>query len=138
MSYQFLDPTEELLAVHGADVGRSCIEIAAQTGGKNDSHHLLGLLDDEVLRGWIVLNEDDEYRGFICGQVSRYETGKVYTFNGAAGITEKRVEELDLFFVSVATHYDCVAYEIKGRRGFLKLFAKFGMKEDYVSMSREL
>ena len=138
MSYQFVDPTTELLEVHGRDVGRSCIEIAAQTGGQNSAEHLLTMLDDNKLRGWIILNEEDEYRGFICGAVNQYETGKVYTFNGAAGISEGRIEEFDHFCISVAAHYKCTAYEIKGRRGFLKLLKPYGMKESYVTMRREL
>ena len=138
MSYKFVDPTDELLEIHGSSVGQSCMDIAATTGGQNSGHKLLTMLDDEELRGWIILNEEDEYRGFICGAVSHYENGKTYTFVGAEGISEGRIDEFDHFCISVAAHYDCVAYEIKGRRGFLKLLAKYGMKEEYVVMRREL
>lgn len=62
----------------------------------------------------------------------------VLHFVGAAGAVLGEWERLDADFVKLAKKKQCYSIQFHGRRGFLKTFKRFGMREKYTVMERVL
>jgi len=124
------EATAELIERYSDDVHRWLEEIATP---ECPAVHIAANLKRARLSMWFCYTGNGRLIGIVLvGQTSN----GVLTFFGAAGDVMNEWATLDADFVALAKAKGCGSYEFRGRRGFLRTFKQFGMREKYTVMER--
>ena len=97
------------------------------------AEHIVANLKRARLSMWFCYTGNGRLIGIVL--VSQTTNG-VLTFYGAAGDVMNEWATLDADFVALAKAKACGSFEFRGRRGFLRTFKQFGMREKYTVMER--
>jgi hypothetical protein len=123
--------TQDLLQKHGAKV-KTWIEDIVSRDSTATLNQLITSIDKGQHELYFCYTEQER----LIGVVTIVQIGDVMHLDGAAGDVLGEWDILDKSFVELCKQKNCTSYEFRGRKGFLKTFKKFGMKEKYTVMSR--
>ena len=125
--------TRKLLQQHGAKV-KEWIEDIVSKDSTADLNRLITSIDKGQHELYFCYTEQER----LIGVVTIVQIGDVMHLDGAAGDVLGEWAVLDKSFVELCKQKNCTSYEFRGRKGFLRVFKKFGMKEKYTVMSRTI
>ena len=137
MAIRLERPSNEFLFEHKELFLGWFAEVAEASGGEFTWGAIPRSINSGDLDAWVAM-DGDELMGFIAGTVAQYANGDTFVVSAAAGRTNGMYEHFDDLLVELAKANGCVAYETRGRRGWLRAFRNKGMVEKYVTLRREL
>ena len=124
---------QKLLQQHGTKV-KAWVEDIVSKDSIVDLNQLVASIDNGHHELYFCYTEQER----LIGIVTIVQIGDVMHLDGAAGDVLGEWGILDKSFVELCKQKNCTSYEFRGRKGFLKVFKKFGMKEKYTVMSRTI
>ena len=124
---------QKLIQQHGTRLKVWIEDIVAKDSTTNLSQ-LITSIDSGQHELYFCYTEQER----LIGVVTIVQIGDVMHLDGAAGDVLGEWDILDKSFVELCKQKSCTSYEFRGRKGFLKVFKKFGMKEKYTVMSRTI
>ncbi len=134
------DPLDELTQTFMTDITVCMYQIAEATSGETTYNGILKALQNGDVGCKLIFDGEDDttFMGMILYDVVDYADGKCLVVSAAAGRLESRYEEIQDLLNTLARNYECVAWEIKGRRGWVRAFKKFGAVEKMVTIRKEI
>jgi hypothetical protein len=136
--YELMRPTPEHFRENMDKYVTWFQQIADASGGEFKWNHIPRSVDSGDLEAWGIL-EDGELIGFMCGQIIPRHSGHVFSVVGLAATGENADwQEFDNILTEICKVNDCVAFEARGRRGWLRSFKKYGWKEKYTVLRKEI
>lgn len=76
----------------------------------------------------------EEVTGIILAQVR----GTTYSVSGTAGVCDGDWETVAAELSAIAQLKGCTHLEMRGRRGFLRLFKRYGWEESFTVINKEI
>lgn len=112
--------------------------IARSSSGQFDTDVLLDAVSTGGHSAFYYCTDDDNPKGIIYSTVVNHLSGNTLTVVGAAGdgAVEDDWADLTTLFNDLAKSLDCVDFEIRGRRGFMRVFKPLGWEEKYTVIGR--
>lgn len=137
MAIRLERPTNEFLFEHKETFLSWFIDVARSSGDEFQWGAIPRSINNGDLDAWVAM-DGDELMGFIAGSIAQYANGDTFVVSAAAGTTKGMYAHFDKLLVEIAEANNCVAYEARGRRGWLRAFKQAGAVEKYTTVRREL
>lgn len=111
--------------------------IADESNGAFTGEQLKDAIEGGTHLGFYYCTDELNIRGVIVVTKVKYADGEdVMTVVGAAGDSMGEWEDANSLLNELAQAMKCKGIEIKGRRGFVRMFKQRGWKEQYTSIYR--
>lgn len=131
--------TNELFRENVHDIITWARDIAQASQGEYAEDKVLDAITQGGSAAWLVNDPDtNEYCGLCVAALNQYIEGRVLVVWGVAGVSHGMWQDFTEHWDRAAQENDCVAWEAKGRRGFLKTLAPHGVVEKYVTMRKTI